>query len=229
MIGGLLSKRETMTSDQPSSPSETEISVVESAPKRRDVLASVTVGLGCAGACALAYPFLDSLNGTRGENAAEDDTIEVDLSAIAPGQQVIVKWRGWPVFVQRRTPDMLAALRAPGLDQRLRDPASTIMQQPKDAANWHRSVVPEIGVYVGICTHLGCVPNYDPPSTADTSGHYACPCHGSQFDAAGRAFKDAPAPYNLPVPPVTMLTPNRVQIGKSKGDPGFDIANIQQI
>lgn len=196
---------------------------------RRDLLARVTVGAGCAGACALAYPFLDSLNGAKGGGTGADDGLEVDLSPLKPGQQMVVTWRGWPVFVQRRTPEMLAALRAPELAARLRDPESKMRQQPADATNWHRSVVPEIGVLIGICTHLGCVPSFGAPSPSDSAGNYLCPCHGSRFDAAGRAYKDAPAPYNLPVPPVTMLSADRLQIGRSAGDPGFDIASIPQI
>ncbi|MFT8482750.1 MAG: ubiquinol-cytochrome c reductase iron-sulfur subunit [Gluconobacter cerinus] len=201
----------------------------ENHPRRRDVLATVTLGMGCAGACALAYPFLNSLNGTQSSRVGEDDTVEVDCSKLSPGQQLVVTWRGWPVFVQRRTPEMLASLRVPELAHRLRDPESKMHQQPQDAINWHRSVVPEIGVLIGICTHLGCVPSFDAPSSGDRSGKYACPCHGSQFDIAGRAYKDAPAPYNLPVPPVTIISDQHLLIGKSKGDPDFDIATIQQI
>ncbi|GBR37443.1 ubiquinol-cytochrome c reductase iron-sulfur subunit [Neoasaia chiangmaiensis NBRC 101099] len=197
--------------------------------KRRDVLTKLTFGAGCAGVCALAYPFLDSLNGTRASAFDESDVVDVDISMLRPGQQKVVQWRNWPVFVQRRTPEALASLQAPGADRDLRDPASRVLQQPRDATNWHRSVVPEIGVYIGICTHLGCVPNYNAPSATDLAGGYVCPCHGSHFDIAGRAFSDAPAPYNLPVPPVTMLSANTLRIGLSKGDPTFDINDIQQI
>ncbi|KXV54096.1 ubiquinol-cytochrome c reductase iron-sulfur subunit [Gluconobacter thailandicus] len=218
-----------MTKDGAPTSSSNQCSSGRGGTRRRDVLATVTAGVGCAGACALAYPFLDSLNGTRNSRVGEDDTVDVDLSAIPPGQQAVVTWRGWPVFVQRRTAAMLASLQALGAAQRLRDPESKILQQPKDATNWHRSVVPEIGVLIGICTHLGCVPSYDTPSPSDQSGKYACPCHGSQFDIAGRAYKNAPAPYNLPVPPVTMVSATHLRIGQSKGDPDFDIANIQQI
>ncbi|WP_367159380.1 ubiquinol-cytochrome c reductase iron-sulfur subunit [Kozakia baliensis] len=218
-----------MTNESRPSSGQTNSTDIETQPTRRDVLAKTTLGMGCAGACALAYPFLDSLNGTRGEDLGGDDTVDVDISTLHPGQQMVVTWRGWPVFVQRRTSEMLASLQAPGVTQRLRDPESKIMQQPRDATNWHRSITPEIGVLVGICTHLGCVPNFNAPNAADHAGNYACPCHGSQFDVAGRAYKEAPAPYNLPVPPVTMLSETKLKIGVSKGDPGFDIANIQQI
>jgi len=193
------------------------------------VLAGATISAGCVGACAFAYPFLDSLNGTRNVIFAGADTVELDLAPIQSGQQTVVAWRGWPIFVQRRTPAMLAALRDPALHARLRDPESEVLQQPDDARNWHRSVLPEIGVYIGICTHLGCVPRYGAPVPTDAAGHYACPCHGSKFDAAGRAFRDAPAPYNLPVPPVTVLSARHLRIGVSTGDPKFDIDAIRQL
>lgn len=98
----------------------------------------------------------------------------------------------------------------------LRDAQSDALQQPTYARNWHRSLVPEYGVYVGICTHLGCVPAYTAPAAApDQTGRYACPCHGSQFDLAGRVFKGAPAPYNLPVPPHVMPTPTTLRLGEN--------------
>ncbi|WP_040507320.1 ubiquinol-cytochrome c reductase iron-sulfur subunit [Gluconobacter morbifer] len=197
--------------------------------RRRDLLAAGTVALGCAGACALAVPFLNSLNGT--ENAAfSDDTIEVDLTPLAPGQGMMVQWRNWPVLIQHRTPDMLNALRRPEHLAALRDADSKILQQPRDATNWHRSVRPEYGVLIGICTHLGCVPSFEKPgATPQAEGGYFCPCHGSHFDAAGRVLRHAPAPYNLPVPPVTVLTPTKLGIGHSAGDPRFSMSDIQQI
>lgn len=229
MIGTGPFRAEPMTQDDASLTSDTPHSKLEQGPRRRDVLANVTVGMGCAGACALAYPFLDSLNGTRSNRVGESDILDVDLSLLKPGQQSVVTWRGWPVFVQKRTPEMLKKLQDPALLQKLRDPESRMPQQPRDAANWHRSITPDIGVMIGICTHLGCVPTFDAPTQAEPSGKYLCPCHGSQFDSAGRAFKDAPAPYNLPVPPVTMISDTHLRIGESKGDPDFDIANIRQI
>ncbi|AFW02356.1 ubiquinol-cytochrome c reductase iron-sulfur subunit [Gluconobacter oxydans] len=218
-----------MTQDDASLISDPTSSRQEEGSRRRDVLATVTVAMGCAGACAVAYPFLDSLNGTRANHVGESDILDVDLSTLKAGQQIVVTWRGWPVFVQRRTPEMLKTLQDPAILQKLRDPESCIFQQPKDATNWHRSVSPDIGVMIGICTHLGCVPTFDAPTQAEPAGKYLCPCHGSQFDSAGRAYRNAPAPYNLPVPPVTMISDTHLRIGESKNDPDFDIANIQQI
>ena len=225
----ILFKQDFMTQDADRPTSSPSCPLPGGGTRRRDVLSTVIVGAGCVGACALAYPFLDSLNGTKNTTLGEDDSIDVDIAALRPGQQLVVTWRGWPVFIQRRTPEMLASLKATDIVQHLRDPDSKILQQPKDATNWHRSVVPEIGVLIGICTHLGCVPSYATPFANDKAAKYSCPCHGSQFDAAGRVYKEAPAPYNLPVPPVTMLSATQVRIGQSKGDPAFSIASIQQI
>ncbi|GBR55051.1 ubiquinol-cytochrome c reductase iron-sulfur subunit [Neokomagataea thailandica NBRC 106555] len=208
-----------MTDSKPANPASTS---------RRDILARGTLAAACAGGCAVALPFLGSLRGTRDAAFATPETVDVDLSSVHEGAQITVTWHGWPVFVQRRSPAMLASLKAPTLLSRLRDPNSKILQQPKDAENWHRSIIPEIGIYIGICTHLGCIPNFNMANGPDTA-RYLCPCHGSHFDIAGRAFLGAPAPYNLPVPPATLLANQKIRIGASAGDPHFDITAIQQV
>lgn len=197
--------------------------------KRRDLLARGTVALGCAGACALAVPFVNSLRPST-DGTVTETTLDVDLSALAPGDGMTVQWRDWPVFIQHRTPQMLSELQFPDHIARLRDATSKVVQQPKDATNWHRSIRPEYGVLIGICTHLGCVPTFERPGSAPSaSGGYFCPCHGSHFDAAGRVLMRSPAPYNLPVPPVTMLSGTTLRIGHSAADPEFSMSDIQQI
>ena len=208
---------------------QSETSPSSGGTKRRDLLTTATVTLGCAGACALAVPFLNSLKNPSATTLS-DKTLEVDLSSLAPGQDMTVQWQDWPIFIQRRTPQMLAALQTPAHIATLRDANSKMLQQPKDATNWHRSVRPDYGVLVGICTHLGCVPSFEKPGSApEAEGGYSCPCHGSHFDAAGRVAQRAPAPYNLPVPPVTFLSDTKIRIGHSAGDPGFSMSDIQQI
>ncbi len=198
-------------------------------PVRRDFLTLLTVATAAAGAGALAWPFLDSLNSPATGEAA-DMTVDVDLTPLAPGQQIVATWRGYPVFIVRRTPEALRQLQEAALQTRLRDPLSAVPQQPDYAANWHRSIVPEYGVMVGICTHLGCVPRLRPPGeAAGAAGGYACPCHGSRFDLAGRVFLGAPAQYNLPVPPYRLLSPTRLRIGDTLQDPGFEFDEIPQI
>ena len=201
-------------------------------PVRRDFLSLVTVATAGLGACAFSWPFLDSL-GRRGAPDEADAAVDVDLSTLAPGGQMVAVWRGMPVFVVRRTADALRRLQAEE-PQHLRDPDSVERQQPAYATNWHRSIAPEFGVMVGICTHLGCVPKFRPtpdtaPGSGDWPGGYACPCHGSRFDLAGRVFVGAPAQYNLPVPPYRLTGPSRLRIGVDPDGPAFDFGGIRRI
>ncbi|NHO32605.1 ubiquinol-cytochrome c reductase iron-sulfur subunit [Acetobacter fallax] len=196
-------------------------------PQRRDILTLVTSATVIVGACGVAWPFLDSL--IPPENAAAHAPVDVDLSALAPGQQIVVVWRANPIFITRRTPESLERLKSPGLQAKLRDPESKILQQPPYAVNWHRSLVPDYGLLVGVCTHLGCVPTYGSGNADPGQRGYACPCHGSKFDLAGRVFAGVPAPYNLPVPPHRMLSATRVRIGESPAGQSFDFDSIVQI
>lgn len=226
--------RDTSDSDKPEPSSETT-----DAPgrTRRNVLGITAGVLGGAGACALAVPFLDSLRDPEAklkEVALSHTLRDVDLTPLRPGHHMTVAWRNWPVFIQRRTPEMLEALKDPALLARLRDPDSKARQQPSDAANPWRSVRPEYIVLIGVCTHLGCVPNPRPVPIDPKAGGWFCGCHGSQFDGAGRVMRDMPAAYNLPVPPARYLpaTPGGetiLRLGESAGDPGFTMQDIQQI
>jgi len=106
------------------------------------------------------------------------------------------------------------------LTSQLADPDSDQLQQPPYATNWHRSLTPELGVLVGICTHLGCIPLFYPNASETTPvaswlGGYFCPCHGSKYDAAGRVFSGVPAPYNLPVPPYRFVNDKTLRIGEN--------------
>ena len=141
--------------------------------------------------------------------------MRVDLSQLKPGQQMTVLWRGKPVWVIRRTAAMLADLSRPNPE--LRDPSSLVPQQPAYAANAYRSIKPEYLVLIGICTHLGCVPRYEPhENERDLAwlGGFYCPCHGSAFDLAGRVFKHVPAPINLEVPPYRYISEHMIEIGE---------------
>nr|WP_298798122.1 ubiquinol-cytochrome c reductase iron-sulfur subunit [uncultured Acetobacter sp.] len=195
---------------------------------RRDFLGMVTTAGTVTGLAACAIPFVASLKPQ--DSAAAHQPVEIDLSKLAPGQQMTAVWQGKPIFILRRTPEDLAKLQSSALVADLRDAQSDALQQPPYARNWHRSLVPEYGVYVGICTHLGCVPAYTAPAaTPDQTGRYACPCHGSQFDLAGRVFKGAPAPYNLPVPPHVMPTATTLRLGENPKGETFDFSTIEQI
>ncbi len=190
--------------------------------------AAVAIGVG-----AVAWPFIDSMDPSADVIAA-GAPIDIDLSKIAPGQQIVVLWRGAPMLVVNRTPEALKTLQDPSLVSRLSDPNSNVHQQPSYAENWHRSVKPEYAVLVGICTHLGCLPNYlptpDPASPAPNwPGGYFCPCHGSKYDLAGRVYSGVPAPYNLPVPPYRFVNDTTVRIGDNPPGETFALTSVVQM
>lgn len=140
--------------------------------------------------------------------------VQVDISKIDPGAMITVAWQGKPVWVVRRTAENLKNLALEEHSGELRDPDSDVNQQPDYARNAVRSIRDDIFVAVGICTHLGCVPNYEPDGRAEVKhALFFCPCHGSKFDLAGRVFKGVPAPTNLIIPPHQYLGNNVLEIG----------------
>lgn len=201
-------------------------------PTRRTVLTASSLALGGAGACTLAVPFLNSLRQTEARSAAsthEHAVLDVSVQDLEPGGHKTVVWQGLPVAIQRRTPAMLRALEDPALLAQLADPQSRIHQQPAEAENPHRSLRPDYGVYITICTHLGCIPTYQDLTSLPASGGFFCPCHGSQFDGAGRVLRNMPAPYNLPVPPLHFVDDNTIRLGESPLSPHYDLTKIQQL
>ena len=205
----------------------------EPQPKRRDLLSLIGVAGAAIGAGAIAWPLVDSMNPSADVIAA-GAPIDIDLSKIAPGQQIVVLWRGAPMLIVNRTPELLKTLQDPQVVSLLADPNSSVHQQPAYAENWHRSVKPEYAVLVGICTHLGCLPGFlptpDPTSPSPNwPGGYFCPCHGSKYDLAGRVYKGVPAPYNLPVPPYTFVNDKTVRIGENPAGTTFELSSIVQM
>ncbi len=185
---------------------------------RRRFLTVATSVVGGAGAVAVAVPFIASWNpSAKAKNAGAP--VEVNIRKAEPGQLVRVKWRGKPVWVVRRTPDMLEELGE--IEGRLRDPKSEEPQQPPYAANQYRSIKEEFFVAVGICTHLGCSPSYLASGMGEhvegVESGFFCPCHGSKFDVAGRVFQGVPAPLNLVVPPHYFIDDNTILVGEDKG------------
>lgn len=185
-------------------------------PDRRRFLTQLTTGIGLVGTAAVAVPFLSSMSPSAKARAA-GAPVRADISKLEPGQMIRVEWRGKPVWIVRRTDEILQTLA--GLDPQLADPNSEISDQPEYARNVDRSLKPEILVLVGICTHLGCSPTYRPDvAPADLGpewqGGFFCPCHGSRFDLAGRVFKSMPAPKNLPVPPYRFINDTELMIGE---------------
>lgn len=184
-------------------------------PTRRQLILATAAAGGVAGAITL-IPFAASLLPSERAKAA-GAPVEVDVSRLAPGEMLTVEWRGKPVWILHRTPEMLATLKQVEAD--LADPGSERQQQPEYARNEHRSIRPEMLVTIGICTHLGCSPSKAfeagaPGLGSDWKGGFLCPCHGSTFDLAGRVFKNKPAPTNLEVPPHQYLAEGRLLIGE---------------
>ena len=178
---------------------------------RRRFLTAATVVVGAVGTIAVAVPFVATWSpSARAKSAGAP--VRADISQLGPGQQIIVKWRGKPVWVVRRDDAALATL--PEVEDQLRDPLSEDSVQPLYAMNEYRSRKPGILIMVGICTHLGCSPTYLPEITADFRGGFFCPCHGSKFDFAGRVYQGVPAPTNLEVPPYYFVSDKVVVIGK---------------
>jgi ubiquinol-cytochrome c reductase iron-sulfur subunit len=183
---------------------------------RRKFLLVWTAGLGGVALAATALPFIESMKPSERTLAAGAPAV-VDVSKIPPGALITVEWRGKPIWVLHRTPEMLASLRK--VEPELVDPASKVGQQPYYAANPVRAIRPEYAVLVGICTHLGCVPLFRPePGAPDLGaswpGGFYCPCHGSRFDLAGRVFRNVPAPRNLEVPPYMYREDKQLVIGE---------------
>lgn len=185
---------------------------------RRNLLIATSVVGGAAGVVTLV-PFVASMTPSERARAA-GAPVEADISKLKPGEMMTVEWRGKPVWIINRTPEMLAALKK--TDDKVSDPGSEKPMQPEYAQNEGRSLKPEYLVVVGICTHLGCSPTEkfktgaDSGISADWPGGFICPCHGSQFDLAGRVYKSMPAPTNLEVPPHMYLSDTRILIGEDK-------------
>ena len=183
------------------------------------------IASSCAGAVgigAVAVPFVSTFQPSERAKAA-GAAVEVDISAMKPGEKLTVEWRGKPVWIVKRTPEQLAGLSK--LDPQLADPKS--LRKPDEltpayARNEARSIKPEYFVAVGICSHLGCSPSdkFQVGAQAslpdDWAGGFLCPCHGSTFDFAGRVYKNKPAPDNLEVPPYMFLSDSRLLIGEGK-------------
>jgi ubiquinol-cytochrome c reductase iron-sulfur subunit len=180
---------------------------------RRKFLTKATIATGAVGAAFAAVPFIASWNPSERARAQGAPT-EVDLTKIEPGQMVTPVWRRSPIYVVRRTPDMVA--RIAGHDAELKDPGSESSDQPEYAHNALRSRTQEFLVLIGTCTHLGCLPKQrfaQGELYPSWPGGFFCPCHGSRFDLAGRVFNGSPASVNLRVPPYSYPDPRTLVVG----------------
>jgi ubiquinol-cytochrome c reductase iron-sulfur subunit len=183
-------------------------------PTRRDVILVAAAGFAAVGAAAALWPLLDQMN--PDQSALSLATTDVDLSHIDVGQAITVMWRGKPIFIRRRPDDEIAAAKSIPVDD-LPDPLARNANLPdsapatdenragKDREPWL--------VMIGICTHLGCIPKGQ--AVGDNRGEFGgwfCPCHGSQYDTAGRIRK-GPAPQNLAIPPYNFVSDTKIKIG----------------
>jgi ubiquinol-cytochrome c reductase iron-sulfur subunit len=184
---------------------------------RRRFLTATTAVVGGVGAISAAIPFVKSWEpSARAKNAGAP--VMADISKVEAGQRLIKEWRGQPVWIVNRTKALLDTL--PQVDTRLKDPKCDADQQPTFAKNETRSYQdkPQWLVVIGICTHLGCSPDFVPeikpePFDPEWKGGFFCPCHKSRYDISGRVFQGVPAPLNLVVPPYKFVTDNQILIG----------------
>ena len=184
--------------------------------RRRRFLTAATSVVGGVGAVGIATPFVASWNPSARAKAA-GAPVKYNISKLEPGQMVTVEWRGKPVYVVRRSGEVLQNLEK--VTPLLRDPDSEESVQPAYVNPENRAIKPQLLVLVGLCTHLGCAPTYRPEvGVADLGGDewmggFFCPCHGSKFDLAGRVYKGVPAPSNLDVPPYSYEGDDVIVIG----------------
>jgi ubiquinol-cytochrome c reductase iron-sulfur subunit len=188
----------------------------------RRILLGATCAAGGAVGLGTAAALVSTFQPSEKAKAA-GAPVEVDIAGMAVGEQRTVEWRGKPVWIIRRSPEMIASLKKTDAD--VADPKSERKPDeltPEYARNEFRSIKPEYLVAVGICSHLGCSPSSrfaegaQPNLPDNWAGGFLCPCHGSTFDLAGRVFKNKPAPDNLPVPPHMYLSDTRLLIGDDK-------------
>ena len=187
---------------------------------RRRFLVGATSVVGAVGAVGVAVPFVASWQPSAKARAA-GAPVQADISKLEPGQRMTVEWGGRPIWIINRTPEMIERTEALGADS-LADPNSEVPQQPAYIQGGLRSIKPEIGVLIGICTHLGCSPLFRPEPNAEGvgvenwPGGFFCPCHGSRFDLAGRVFNNVPAPTNLEVPPYRFENDDIIVVGEDE-------------
>jgi len=185
---------------------------------KRRMLVAATSALGAVELVAAAVPFVASLLPSARAKAA-GAPVSFDVSKLEPGQLATVTWRKKPIWILRRSPKELHTAEHSNLA--LSDPKSQTEQQPPGMdlhlASGARAVRPEYLVLVGVCTHLGCIPDYRPQAGSvdpHWPGGFYCPCHGSMYDLSGRVVAGSPAPLNLPVPPYYYQSRNVIRIGE---------------
>lgn len=183
--------------------------VEERTGTRRDFLFVATGAAGGIATAAAVWPLVNSMNPSADVQALA--SIQVDISGVAEGSQITVKFLGKPIFIRHRTAEDISA--AKEIDPAtLPDPLARNPNLAPDApATDENRTLPgreEWMVMVGVCTHLGCVPLSD----AGAFNAWFCPCHGSTYDTAGR-IRSGPAPENLHIPVAEFVSDTVIQLG----------------
>ena len=187
--------------------------------------------MSAVGAAGVVWPQVNQMEPDSAVLAATAP-VDIDIGAIAPGQQILIMCRGQLIFIINRPSAVLDTLKSQAIIGKLSNPNSEVMQQPIYAKNWHRSIKSEFAVLVAICTHLGCIPSYKPNKgqvNASWFGGYFGLCHGSKYDLAGRVFRGVSAPYKLPVPPYRFVGDKTLRIGENPPGQTFDLSSIVQV
>ena len=172
-------------------------------PNRRDFVVLTACSVAVVGVAACAVPILDTFNPSAAEIA--NSTTEVDLSDVLPGNVIVVKCQGAPVFIRHRTEEEIKELDLMDITTLIDPKLDTERTQPG-----HREWL----IVKGICTHLGCVPNKMNSGIDGSTDGWVCPCHGSRYDKSGRVIH-GPAPRNLEVPPYYFTGEKQVVIGRA--------------
>jgi ubiquinol-cytochrome c reductase iron-sulfur subunit len=177
-------------------------------PSKRDFLSLVATAGAAIGVAAIAWPFIDSMNPSADVLAVS--SVEVDLAPVAVGSGITIMWQGKPIFVRHRTPVEIKSAQDTPLSQ-LIDPGTK--ESPATDAARTKPGHDQWIILIGICTHLGCIPLGNKPTDPRGDwGGWFCPCHGSQYDTAGRV-RHGPAPANLPLPPYAFESDTKIKVG----------------
>jgi ubiquinol-cytochrome c reductase iron-sulfur subunit len=183
-------------------------------PSRRDVILIGAGAFAAIGGAAILWPLLDQMNPDASTLSLA--STDVDLAPIEEGQAITVMWRGKPIFIRHRSAKEVEEAKDVKVDD-LRDPLARNANLPDDApATDDNRAAPEREpwlIMIGICTHLGCIPKGQ--AVGDYKGEFGgwfCPCHGSQYDTAGR-IRIGPAPENMYIPPYSFTSDTKIKIG----------------
>jgi ubiquinol-cytochrome c reductase iron-sulfur subunit len=141
------------------------------------------------GAIGSLYAMKKSWDPLPSVKAAGFTTLNMD--DYKENELVTEKWRGKPIFVLKQTKEMMEKAKA----------------NPKDMDRLIQIGDSHFMVCVGLCTHLGCIPGYNPAEES-----FLCACHGGMYDFTAEVTK-APPPRGLDIPPFK-IDGNKLVLGE---------------